>query len=123
MTMWTPKNERTAFLLENLDLPEAAQFEAARWEHFQIAHLEDNSTFRIENKARQIAFSWLVAAEAVTDGILDGRSAIFQSINLQEAQEKIRYAQNVRNAYPRSMRPQHLQSVCCSTHSTDAVLG
>ena len=102
--MWTPKTERCAFLVDNLDLPEAAQFEDARWEHFQLEHLQDDSQFRIENKSRQIAWSWLVAAEAVADAILNGVGTIFQSINLGEAQEKIRYAHNVRYALPSSMR-------------------
>lgn len=98
-------SERRDFLVENLDLPEAAQYDEAKWEKFQLDHLDDNSTFRIENKSRQIAFSWLLAAEAVADGILSRRSTIFQSINLQEAQEKIRYAHNIINALPRWFRP------------------
>lgn len=107
-TMWTPTTERAQFLIENLDLPEAAQFEAARWEHFQLVHLQDDSTFRTEVKSRQIAWSWLSAAEAVVDGILRGASSVFISINLDEAKEKIRYAHNVRHALPRSMRPKLL---------------
>ena len=99
------RTERAQFLHDNLDLPGAAQYEAARWEHFQIAHLEDDSTFRIENKSRQIAWSWLTAAEAVAVALLYGQSSLFQSINLQEAQEKIRYARNVINALPPAMRP------------------
>jgi phage FluMu gp28-like protein len=99
------RTERAQFLHDNLDLPEAAQFEGARWEHFQIVHLEDDSTFRIESKSRQIAWSWLAAAEAVAAGILDGHSSLFQSVNLDEAQEKIRYAKRVIEALPKSMRP------------------
>lgn len=103
--MWQPKTERAAFLVDNLDLPEAAQYEGAVWEHFQLAHLQDDSIFRIEDKSRQIAWSWLVSAEAVADGLLTGASTIFQSVNLQEATEKIRYAHNVIWALPRPMRP------------------
>lgn len=99
------RTERAQFLHDNLDLPEAAQFDGARWEHFQINHLEDNSTFRIESKSRQIAWSWLAAAEATAVGILYGQSSLFQSINLDEAQEKIRYAKNVIAALPPGMRP------------------
>lgn len=106
--MWTPATERCAFLVDNLDLPEAAQFDGAKWEHFQLAHLEDNSTFRTEVKSRQIAWSFLSAAEAVADGILTGASSVFVSINLDEAKEKIRYAHNVRHALPRSIRPKLL---------------
>ena len=99
------RTERAQFLHDNLDLPEAAQFEAARWEYFQIAHLEDDSTFRIESKSRQIAWSFLAAAEATATAILCGQSSLFQSINLDEAQEKIRYAKNVIAALPPAMRP------------------
>lgn len=102
---WQPSTERAAFLIENLDLPEAAQFDGALWEHFQIAHLQNDSTFGAEVKSRQIAWSFLSAAEAVADGILEGASSVFISINLDEAKEKIRYAHNVRAALPRSMRP------------------
>lgn len=106
--MWTPKTERAAFLVDNLDLPEAAQFEGAIWEHFQLDHLQDNRTFRTEVKSRQIAWSFLSAAEAVADSILTAASSVFVSINLDEAKEKIRYAHNVRYGLPRSMRPKLL---------------
>lgn len=99
------RTERAQFLVDNLDLPEAAQVEGARWEYFQIAHLEDDGTFRIENKSRQIAWSWLVAAEAVAEGILSKAGSVFVSINLNEAKEKIRYARQVIEALPARMRP------------------
>lgn len=90
--MWT---ERCQFLVDNLDLPAASGMEDARWENFQLAHLNDEGDFRIETKARQIAWSFLVAAEAVADGILSGASTAFVSINLDEAGEKIHYAKQV----------------------------
>lgn len=99
------KTERAQFLVDNLDLPEAAQIEGARWEHFQLNHLECDDIFRIEVKSRQIAWSFLSAAEAVADGVLTGRGSVFVSINLDEAKEKIRYANNVRLALPPAMRP------------------
>ena len=102
------KTERAQFLVDNLDLPEAAQFEDAKWEHFQLMHLQDDGMGRIENKSRQIAFSWLCAAEAVADGILTGTGSIFQSMNLDEAQEKIRYAKNVMYGLPKGCRPKLL---------------
>jgi phage FluMu gp28-like protein len=105
---WRPRTERAAYLVENLDLPAAAQYDAARWEHFQLAHLQDDSTFRIEVKSRQIAWSFLSAMEAVADGLLTGASSVFVSINLEEAKEKIRYANNVLNALPPSHRPELL---------------
>jgi phage FluMu gp28-like protein len=89
------KSERAQFLIDNLDLPGASGVDDARWEHFQIAHLSDDSTFRIENKSRQIAWSFSIAMEAVANAVLYGRSSVFQSINLSEAQEKIRYARTV----------------------------
>lgn len=99
------RTERAQFLVDNLDLPEAAQIEGARWEHFQINHLECDDIFRIEVKGRQIAWSFLSAAEAVADGVLLGRGSVFVSINLDEAKEKIRYANNIRMALPKPMRP------------------
>jgi phage FluMu gp28-like protein len=86
---WT---KRAAFLIEHLDLVAASGVEDARWEHFQLAHLNDDSTFRIENKSRQIAWSFIAAAEAVAEAVLDGQSSLFTSINEDEAAEKIRYA-------------------------------
>lgn len=92
------RTERARFLVEHLDLEAATQVEGARWEHFQLAHLNDDSTFRVEVKSRQIAWSWLSAAEGLADAILSGRNSIFVSINQEEAQEKIRYAKRVNEA-------------------------
>lgn len=86
---------RRLFLVDNLDLDAATGVEGARWEAFQLRHLDDEGTFRIENKARQIAWSWLTAAEAVAVAMLSGESSMFVSINLDEATEKIRYARAV----------------------------
>lgn len=88
-------SERRLYLTANLDLEAASGVPGARWEPFQIAHLDDESTFRIENKSRQIAWSWLIAAESMADAILSGQSSLYVSINRNEAQEKIRYAQDV----------------------------
>lgn len=87
--------DRAQLLTEHLNLAGATGVEDARWERFQVAHLNDDSTFRLENKSRQIAWSWIIAAEAVAEAILDGRSSIFVSISLDEAKEKIRYARAV----------------------------
>lgn len=100
--LWT---DRATFLVENLDLPAATGVEDAKWEHFQLAHLNDDSLWRIEVKSRQIAWSWLSAAEGLADAILVGRSSIYVSINQNEAQEKIRYAKQCIEALPRAMRP------------------
>lgn len=88
------KTERAQFLVDNLNLQKASGVEDAVWEHFQLAHLNDDSIFRIENKSRQIAFSFLCAIEAVADAILEGRDTIFSSINHEEAKEKIRYSKS-----------------------------
>ncbi len=94
------QTDRAKFLAMFLDLPAAAQDDEAQWEGFQIAHLNDDSVFRIEDKSRQIAWSFTVAAEAVADAMLHdavptSEGTIFVSINLEEAREKIRYAKRV----------------------------
>ena len=99
---WT---ERALFLVENVDLETATGVGGARWEHFQLAHLCDESTFRIENKSRQIAWSWLSAAEGIANAILDATPSVYISINQREAAEKIRYARQVLEALPKAWRP------------------
>ena len=89
------RTERALFLVECLDLDAATQVENAKWEAFQIRHLNDDSVFRIEDKSRQIAWSWTVAAEAVAKAVLANESTAFVSINLEEAKEKIRYARRI----------------------------
>lgn len=86
---------RARFLVQYLDLTAATGVDDARWEHFQLAHLDDDSTFRIEDKSRQIAWSWLAAAESVANAVLDETSSVYISINLEEAKEKVRYARRV----------------------------
>lgn len=88
-----------------LDLPTATGVEDARWEHFQLAHLNDDSVFRVENKSRQVAWSWLSAAEAVANAIVARQPSVFVSINLAEATEKIRYARQIIEALPPTARP------------------
>jgi phage FluMu gp28-like protein len=95
------QTERCEFLVDVIDLEQATGVPGARWEHFQLAHLCDDSTFRIEDKSRQIAWSWLTAAEAVAEALLYERDSIFVSINQDEAKEKIRYARQIFDA----MRP------------------
>jgi phage FluMu gp28-like protein len=82
-------------LVDHLDLVEATGVAGAVWEPFQIAHLDDDSKFRIERKSRQIAWSFTSAAEAVAEAILSRQDSIFVSINLEEAAEKIRYARQI----------------------------
>ena len=92
------KSERCQFLVETVDLEQSTGVVGARWEYFQLAHLNDDSTFRIEDKARQIAWSWLSAAEAVAEALLYQRDSVFVSINQEKAKEKIRYARTVFDA-------------------------
>jgi len=87
--------KRFLFLTQHLDLPRASGVDDAQWEHFQVAHLCDDGQFRIEDKSRQIAWSFLVAMEATAEAILGAQSSVFVSINLDEASEKIRYAKAV----------------------------
>jgi phage FluMu gp28-like protein len=96
---------RAEYLVETLDLPAATGVEDAHWEAFQLEHLNDDSQFRIENKSRQIAWSFTSAAESVADAHLTGRSSIFASINLDEAKEKIRYARAVHENIQLSDKP------------------
>ncbi len=93
--MSAPKPDRYELLLNHLDLAGATGVDDAKWEVFQLRHLLDTSTLRIEVKSRQIAWSWLTAAEAVADALLDDRDSVFVSINQSEAAEKIRYARRV----------------------------
>lgn len=87
--------ERAQFLVDFLDLPAASGVADARFEYFQLALWSDDSTFRIENKSRQIAWSWALAADFTTDALLNARDGIFISINLEEAKEKIRYSKAI----------------------------
>jgi len=89
--------KRAQFLLDNLDLPAASGVETARWEHFQIEHFCYDGKFRIENKSRQVSWSFTASAEAVADAFLEGQSSFFVSINYNEAIEKIRYARQIEN--------------------------
>lgn len=91
-------SRRALFLVENLDLEKATGVDGAQWEYFQLDHLNDDGIFRIENKSRQIAWSWIAAAEAVAAAIVDSESSIFVSINKLEADNKITYARAILEA-------------------------
>lgn len=87
--------ERAQFLVDNLDWAGATGVDDARPEAFQLKLWSDDSTFRIENKSRQIAWSWALAADFLVDALLNERDGIFVSISLEEAKEKIRYAKSI----------------------------
>lgn len=99
------RTTRAQLLVECLDLEAASGVEGARWEHFQLALFNDDSKFRIENKSRQIAWSFSLAADFLADAILNAQDGLFVSINLEEATEKIRYArtiyENLRTPFPK----------------------
>lgn len=88
-------SERAQFLIDNLDWEGATGVHDARPEYFQLALWSDDSPFRIENKSRQIAWSWALAADFTADALLNARDGIFVSISLEEAKEKIRYAKSI----------------------------
>lgn len=95
-----------AFLIQHLDLPTATGLPDARWEAFQLAHLNYGGLLSIVSKSRQVGWSWLAAAEAVgVSAIVPRSTCIFVSINLDEAGEKIRYAKQIIEALDAPVRP------------------
>jgi len=72
---------------------------------YQAAHLRDPSKFRARTKARGVGFSFVCAAEALAKAHLrDDYTAIFVSLNLEEAVEKIRYANLLYETMPLGWR-------------------
>lgn len=68
---------------------------------YQLDHLRDASKFRAREKARGVGFSFVCAAEALAKARLRrDYTAIFVSMNLEEAVEKIRYANLLYNSLP-----------------------
>jgi len=68
---------------------------------YQNIHLNDTSKFRIVEKARGVGFSFACAAEALAKAHLQNSyTAIFVSMNLEEAIEKIRYANMLYDSLP-----------------------
>lgn len=108
MSVFSAENisDRLAFLVEFLDLPEAAGDPDARWEFHQLQFLNNSHLLTHDTKSRQIAWSWTSAADAVGRGVLVPRdTSIFVSINQDEAQEKIRYAKQIVEALDAEVRP------------------
>ena len=102
---------KAQFAVEFVDLPSAALVEGARWEAFQIAFLNNSTRFGLDVKARQIAWSFTAALDAVVDGILNHDTPhVFVSINLDEAKEKIRYAKAIIEAIDEPVRPALVRS-------------
>lgn len=92
-------------MVQCLDLSSATGIENAVWEKFQIDELNNDSMFGIERKCRQVGWSFIIAARGISDAILDGRSSVYNSINLKESQDKIRYAkaiyENLNTPFPK----------------------
>jgi phage FluMu gp28-like protein len=82
-------------LVQCLDLVKATGIENSVWEKFQIDELNNDSMFGLERKCRQVGWSFVIAARGIADAILDGRSSVYNSINLKESQDKIRYAKAI----------------------------
>ena len=102
---------KARFAVEFVDLPEAAQVVGARWEPFQIQLLNNSTRFGIDVKARQIAWSFTAALDAVSDACLNpGTPHVFVSINWDEAKEKIRYAKAIIEAMDEPVRPRLVRS-------------
>ena len=102
-------SDRATLLIENLDLAEATGDPAAQWEDYQLEFLNNSTLFDITDKSRQIAWSWTAAADALSAGILEPRTtAIFVSVNQDEAKEKIRYAKQIIEALDADVRPRLL---------------
>jgi phage FluMu gp28-like protein len=79
-------------------------------EAYQLRFLNDHSDFRIVNKSRQIGFSTIIAAEAVTTAITRrGYKANFVSINQTEAGDKIEIARNLYHSIPDAFADESMQ--------------
>lgn len=74
-------------------------------EPYPVAYLRDPSTPRVVLKSRQVGFSWIFAAEALLHALMSDRStSLFISLGQREAQEKVRYAQELHDALPARFR-------------------
>lgn len=103
------KTLKAAFALEFIDIEEAARHSGALWEPFQLEFLNYRGRFGEWVKSRQIAWSFTAALDAMADGIVNpGTPHVFVSVNLNEAQEKIRYAKAIHAATRSHMRPRLL---------------
>lgn len=100
------KTDKAAFAAEFIDLPMAAQIAGVSWEPFQLEYLNNTSRFTIDLKARQVAWSFTAALDAICDSIVNpGNPHIFVSMNQEEAKEKIWYANAIIEAIDAPVRP------------------
>lgn len=109
MKLASTKNlhEKAAFALEWIDIEKAAGISGAEWQQYQLEYLNiGNRQLAGWLKARQVAWSFTSALDAVVDGILyPGNPHIFVSINQDEAKEKIRYAKAIVDSMHDGFRP------------------
>jgi hypothetical protein len=100
------KTAKALFAAKYIDIEAASGIPDARYEPFQIEYLNTDARFAIYVKARQIAWSFTAALDAVVDGILNPNTPhIFTSINMDEAAEKIRYGRAIVEAIRPDRRP------------------
>ena len=101
------QTEKAHFAAEFIDIEKAAGIADCWWEPHQIEFLNNSTRFGIDVKARQIAWSFTAALDAVADGILNPETPhIFVSINQDEAKEKTRYARAIIEAIDDPIRPE-----------------
>lgn len=73
-------------------------------EPYQVRFLNDQSRYRLVNKARQIGFSTVISAEGMHRAATrSGYTANFISINQDEARDKINIARNLYHSIPDEM--------------------
>ncbi|MHC4253377.1 MAG: terminase large subunit domain-containing protein, partial [Planctomycetota bacterium] len=109
ITRETPSEEEMLSLLSRPDVyascllqPEGRE---ARFAPYQLDHLRDKSKFRIREKGRGVGFSFVCAAEALAKAqTRPSYTAILVSPNLEEAVEKIRYANQLYETIPLRFR-------------------
>lgn len=79
--------------LRYFDIKLSTGDEYARWQPFQLDILNSTATFSSINKSRQIGASFILAGDALFDGIVRGNHTVIAvSYNLEEAKEKVIYA-------------------------------
>jgi hypothetical protein len=91
----TAKTDRYIFILGYMNLKMATDDEQASAHEMQkvLWNTTDDVPVTLDNKARQLGWSWAAAADAVAHAILNPRSlSIFVSYREDESKEKIVYA-------------------------------